>query len=79
MASSPDLRAWGNASLFFMLINTAAIGDEAEQVLTEMHTALEDKFGVKMGEVLWQGKDPNRARPHAEQLPSGQRSRSRSL
>ncbi len=53
--------------------NTAAICDEAEQVLTEMHTALEDKFGVKMGEVLWQGKDPNRARPHAEQLPSGQR------
>ncbi len=52
--------------------NTAAICDEAEQVLTEMHTALEDKFGVKMGEVLWQGKDPNRARPHAEQLPSGQ-------
>ena len=59
--------------------NTAAICDEAEQVLTEMHTALEDKFGVKMGEVLWQGKDPNRLLRQAERLPSSQRSRSRSL
>ncbi|MBD2773066.1 hypothetical protein [Iningainema tapete] len=53
--------------------NTAAICDEAEQVLTEMHTALEDKFGVRMGEVLWQGKDPNRVLRQAEQLPSSQR------
>ncbi|MDF5720366.1 MAG: hypothetical protein PUP91_07765 [Rhizonema sp. PD37] len=54
--------------------NTTAICDEAEQVLTEMHTALEDKFGVKMGEVLWYGKDPNRALRQADQLPSGKRS-----
>ncbi|NEQ18916.1 MAG: hypothetical protein F6K28_02660 [Microcoleus sp. SIO2G3] len=53
--------------------NTAAICDEAEQVLTEMHTTLEDKFGVMMGEVLWQGKDPNRVLRQAERLPNGQR------
>ena len=53
--------------------NTAAVCDEAEQVLTQMHTSLEDKFGVMMGEVLWQGKDPNRVLRQAERLPSGQR------
>ncbi|MBW4497047.1 MAG: hypothetical protein KME26_29100 [Oscillatoria princeps RMCB-10] len=59
--------------------NTAVVCDEAEQVLTQMHATLEDKFGVQMGEVLWQGKDPNRALRQAEQLPSGQRSRTRSV
>ena len=58
---------------------TAAVCDEAEQVLTEMHTGLEEKFGVKMGEVLWQGKDPNRILRRGEQLPSSQLARSRSL
>ncbi len=58
---------------------SAAVCDEAEQVLTEMHTGLEEKFGVKMGEVLWQGKDPNRTLRRANQLPSPQRSHNRSL
>lgn len=59
--------------------NTAAVCDEAEQVLTEMHTALEDKFGVKMGEVLWEGKAPKRILRKAENLPRGERLRDRSL
>ncbi|KKI98225.1 coiled-coil domain-containing protein [Prochlorothrix hollandica] len=37
-----------------------AICDEAEAVLTEMHTALQQEFGIQMGEISWQGKDPNR-------------------
>lgn len=59
--------------------NTAAVCDQAEQVLTQMHATLEDKFGVQMGEVLWQGKDPNRALRQADQLPSSQLKRSRSV
>ncbi|WP_226586405.1 hypothetical protein [Microseira wollei] len=59
--------------------NTAAVWDEAEQVLTEMHEALEDKFGVKMGEVLWEGKAPKRILRQANQLPKGYRLRERSL
>jgi hypothetical protein len=55
----------------------AVICDEAEQVLTEMHAALEDNFGVKMGEVLWQGKDSHRILRQADQLPSGQQTCSR--
>ncbi|NEO54682.1 MAG: hypothetical protein F6K54_17310 [Okeania sp. SIO3B5] len=45
-----------------------AICDEAEQVLTEMHTALQNEFGVQMGEVTWQGKEPNRIANKAEKL-----------
>ena len=59
--------------------NAAAVCDEAEQVLTEMHSALEDKFGVKMGEVLWEGKAPKRILRQANQLPKGEKSRDRSL
>ncbi|KAF3889424.1 MULTISPECIES: hypothetical protein [Nostocales] len=59
--------------------NTSAVCDEAEQMLTEMHDVLEDKFGVRMGEVLWQGKNPNRNLRKAEKLPSEKRSRSRSI
>ncbi|NET48923.1 MAG: hypothetical protein F6K09_09395 [Merismopedia sp. SIO2A8] len=50
----------------------AAICDEAEQMLTDMHATLEDKFGVKMGEVFWPGKDPNRQLRHAAPLPKNQ-------
>ena len=52
---------------------STAICDEAEQVLNEMHAALEAEFGVKMGEVMWQGKDPNRILRKADQLPKNDR------
>ncbi|GAB1541861.1 hypothetical protein NUACC21_45340 [Scytonema sp. NUACC21] len=58
---------------------TSAVCDEAEQMLTEMHDVLEDKFGVRMGEVLWQGKNPNRNLRKAEKMLSEKRSRSRSI
>ncbi|MGK7875362.1 MAG: hypothetical protein AB4426_19300 [Xenococcaceae cyanobacterium] len=47
----------------------AAICDEAEQVLNEMHTALNEHFGVKMSELTWSGKDPNRILRRAGELP----------
>jgi hypothetical protein len=53
--------------------NPTAICDEAEQVLTEMHSALQNEFGVQMGEVTWQGKDPNRNTRTATELPSNAR------
>ena len=50
--------------------NSVAICDEAEQVLTEMHSALQNEFGVQMSEVVWQGKDPNRILKTATDLPT---------
>jgi len=48
----------------------AAICDEAESVLTEMHNALQQEFGVQMGEISWQGKDPKRTSRTATDLPT---------
>lgn len=53
----------------------AAVCDEAEHVLNEMHAALEAEFGVKMGEVMWEGKDPNRILRKADQLPQSDQRR----
>lgn len=50
--------------------NPVAICDEAEAVLTEMHSALQQEFGVQMSEILWQGKDPNRIARTATDLPT---------
>lgn len=49
--------------------NTVRVCDEAEEVLTEMHSVLENKYGVEMGEVFWEGKEPNRRLAQAEHLP----------
>lgn len=49
--------------------NPIAICDEAEKVLTEMHSALQQEFGVQMSEISWQGKDPNRIARTATDLP----------
>lgn len=43
--------------------------DEAEQVLNEMRKRVETEFGVRVGEVTWEGKDPNRVLRQADQLP----------
>lgn len=48
---------------------TAAVCDEAEQVLTEMHDRLGAEFGINMSEVTWEGKDPNRIIRKADDLP----------
>jgi len=47
--------------------------DEAEQVLQDLHRVLGETFGVHAGEVMWEGKDPNRNLKKRDALPtSGQ-------
>ena len=55
----------------------AAVCDEAEQVLTEMHSALEAEFGVKMSAISWEGKDPDRELRKADELPNSDEQQSR--
>jgi hypothetical protein len=57
---------------------SAATCDEAEAVLSEMGKILEAEFGVQMGELQWEGKDPNRNIHQVDSLPRSQSSRSRS-
>lgn len=52
---------------------SAAICDEAEEIIGEMHEVLEEKFGVKMGELNWEGKDPQRQLRKADSLPDSSR------
>lgn len=74
-----DVNGYVKHSMATVEGNTAAVCDEAEQMLTDMHSTLDNKFGVKMGEVFWQGKDPNRQLRQANPLPNNQRSRYRRL
>ena len=43
--------------------------DEAEQEIDRMHEAMRDAFGIEMGELVWEGKEPDRVRKAAERLP----------
>ncbi|MBF0548014.1 MAG: hypothetical protein HQM08_26490 [Candidatus Riflebacteria bacterium] len=54
---------------------TAAVCDEAENVLNEMHRNLESEFGIKMSNLFWEGKDPNRTLRRKDELPTGKSSR----
>ena len=56
---------------------SAAVCDEAETVINEMHQCLEAEFGVQMGELQWQGKDPNRHLRQADRLPRSDSARHR--
>ncbi len=57
----------------------AAACDEAEDVIEQMHEALEEEFHLQMGELQWEGKDPNRKLRAAKSVPqSGSSSRSTS-
>lgn len=47
----------------------AAACDEAEAVLNEMRSRLSDEFGVEAGEILWEGKNPNRTLKTHKGLP----------
>ncbi len=55
----------------------AAVCDEAETVLNEMHDMLAEQFGIQMGEVMWEGKDPNRTLRRADELPRSTNQRDR--
>jgi hypothetical protein len=48
---------------------TAAVCDEAEKVLTEMHDRLGAEFGIKMSKLTWEGKDPDRELQKADKRP----------
>jgi hypothetical protein len=75
-----DVNGYAKGSTTTVEGDTVKVCDEAERVLTEMHGMLEDKYGVEMGEVLWEGKEPNRRLRQGEHLPRSQeRSRSRSI
>ena len=56
---------------------TAAVCDEAEKVLTEMHDRLGAEFGINMSEVTWEGKDPNRQLRKADELPDNDQQQNR--
>jgi len=45
--------------------------DEAEREILAMHDVLKDRFGVQMGPIGWQGKDPARLVRYADDLPTG--------
>jgi len=49
----------------------AATCDEAEREITAMHEVLKERFGVQMGPIGWQGKDPARLVRYADDLPTG--------
>ena len=51
---------------------SAPVCDEAEQVITEMHEVLAAQFGVQMGALDWEGKDPHRQLRKADSLPQAQ-------
>ena len=48
---------------------TAAVCDEAEAVIDELHEALEQEFEVRTGELMWENKDPQRILRSADELP----------
>lgn len=47
----------------------AATCDAAEQVIGEMHGILAEQFGIQMGELQWEDKDPHRKLRQADELP----------
>ena len=47
----------------------AAVCDEAQEVIEQMHDALEQEFHLQMGELKWEGKDPKRKLRAAKSLP----------
>ncbi len=73
-----DVDGYAKHSMTTVDGNSTTVCDEAEQMLNGMHNVLEDKFGVKMGEVWWTEKDPKRTLRQAENLPHERQSRSRS-
>jgi len=56
---------------------TAAVCDEAENVLKEMHDRLGAEFGINMSELTWEGKDPDRIIRKADDLPNNDQQQNR--
>lgn len=72
-----DVEGYNKSTVAAVGGGSAAICDEAEQVIGEMHGLLESEFGVQMGELQWEGKDPNRRIRQADDLPRSEGSRMR--
>jgi hypothetical protein len=49
---------------------SAAVCDSAQRVIEEMHHEIEEQFGIKSGELTWEGKDPDRILRQMDELPS---------
>jgi hypothetical protein len=47
----------------------ASACDNAEDTLRAMGDELEQAFGIEVGEIMWDGKDPDRIRKGANELP----------
>lgn len=45
--------------------------DEAQSEIAAMHAVLEERFGVQMGELSWEGKDPHRLLRQADDFDIG--------
>ena len=43
--------------------------DEAQEQIEQLHLAMEKTFGIQMGELMWEGRDPDRIRKAADRLP----------
>lgn len=74
-----DVKGYAKSTAAAVGGGTAAVCDEAEQVITEMHQALAEQFGIGMSELQWEGKDPNRQIRKADELPAGGQTRYRAL
>jgi len=44
--------------------------DKAEEQLNSLHAALDEAFGIEMSELSWEGKDPDRRKRYADELPT---------
>lgn len=64
-----DVDGYSKQSVAVVGGGQAAVCDEAEQVIGEMHEVLAAEFGVQMGELEWEGKNPQRQLRQAEHLP----------
>jgi hypothetical protein len=53
--------------------------DDAEQVLNDLHRILGESYGVQAGEVMWEGKDPNRVLRKRDVLPTSGQARERGV
>jgi len=62
-----DVNGYAKQSTTTLEGDKVSVCDEAERVLTEMHGMLDNKYGVQMGEVFWEGKDPKQARGNRQE------------
>jgi hypothetical protein len=67
-----DVEGYSKQTVAAVGVGSAPVCDEAEKVITEMHEVLAAQFGVQMGALDWEGKDPHRQLRQADSLPQTQ-------